>query len=385
MEALCAAGLDCERVPTELRERARRCAWVLGLLGSGPAPDCDQSLIDATLVRVAWSRRSIEDARMGPLDEDALEALIGAGFDPAKCPAGVRERARTHARMLSVLDVPIATADREVLIGRTLSSVQSAIEGRESRFRMEPAQARARLSFRWSDLISVAALLLIASAVIVPMVGTVRNYSRTQGCEAGLAGAFHGFSGYANDFRESLPLASSSQAGQPWWEIGKPERSNSANLFTLLREKYAASRDLACPGNAGACREAPAPGAMDWSCSDAISYSYQNQFTPDRLKWTQPAVFVILADRSPVIVRAMRNEWINPLANSDNHEGRGQKVLFSDGTVHWMKTPVLASGDNIWLPRGLEEIIAHLQNPTRAAPLRGNESPSGKLDVFLSP
>ncbi len=385
LEALCEAGLDCNRVPVELRDRARRCASLLGLLSCGPAPSCDQSLIDATLVRVAWSRRSADIANLGPLDEDALEALVSAGFDPTKCPSGVRERAGEYAAMLSGLDLPIATADRDALIGRTLSGVQAAIDAGGTRMRMEPVGWRSRLSVRWGDLISVAALLVIASAVLAPMVGAVRNYARTNGCQAGLGRAFTGFGSYATDYRESLPLASESRAGARWWNIGHPEQSNSANLFTLLRAKYTQTGDLACPGNAGACRGKPAPDAMDWSCSGEISYSYQNQFAPERLTWSQPTPFVVVADRSPVIVRAMNNEWINPIANSDNHDGTGQNVMLSDGSVAWMKAPVLANGDNIWLPRQFEEIIARLQSPTRAAPLRGNETPSGKADVFLSP
>jgi hypothetical protein len=384
-DALVEAGFDCSKVPVQMRPRAEKCMSVLGLLGCGSTPVCDQSLIDATLVRVAWSRRSEEFVDLEPRDEDALEALIAAGYDPSKCPAGLRPRAEKHAATLAALNLPVSAAHRSVLISRTLASVQATIDAGQQRLAMNPAEGRARIGFRWSDLISVAALLLIASAVIAPMVGAVRGMSQQAGCQAGLANALKGFSSYANDYRESLPLASASLAGSRWWNIGRPEQSNSANLFTLLRAKYAQSKDLACPGNAFACRDNPAPGAMDWKCSDAISYSYRNQFAPERVSWTQPADFVVLADRSPVIVRAMRNEWINPLANSDNHAGRGQNVMFNNGAVRWMATPVMHDGDNIWLPRTLEEVVAKLQNPTRAEPLHGNETPVGKADVFLSP
>jgi hypothetical protein len=387
MEALIDAGFDCAKVAPEMRSRAERCSAVLGLLGCGAAPVCDGSLIDATLVRVAWSRRAQELSELAPRDEDALEALVVAGFDPARCPSSIRELAIRHAATLSGLSVPLSAAERETLVSRTLAGVQANIDSGQKRLVMDPAEGRARVGFRWGDLISVAALLLIASAVVAPMVGAVRGMSQQAGCRAGLVNAFRGFSSYANDYKESLPLASASLAGSRWWDIGRPEHSNSANLYTLLRAKYANSADLACPGNATACRDVPAPGAMDWTCSDAISYSYRSQFVPERMSWAQAtaAPFVVVADRSPVIVRAMRNEWINPLANSDNHAGRGQNVMLSDGTIRWMATPVLADGDNIWLPRTLEEVVARLQNPTRAEPLHGNETPAGKSDVFLSP
>ncbi len=389
MEALLEAGLDCSKVSAELRPRAEQCAAMLGLLGRGPTPVCDESLIDATLVRVAWSRRSQNTVDLSPRDEDALEALVVAGFDPAKCPSSVRERAARHAATLAGLNMLLSPADRETLVWRTLASVQANIDTGQKRLVMDPAagEGRSRIAFRWGDLISVAALLLIASAVIAPMVGAVRGMSQQAGCRAGLANAFRGFSSYANDYQESLPLASASLAGSRWWDIGRPEHSNSANLYTLLRAKYAQSGDLACSGNSTACRDVPTPEAMDWKCSDAISYSYRSQFVPERMSWARAAdaPFVVLADRSPVIVRAMRNEWINPLANTDNHSGRGQNVMFSNGAIRWMATPVLADGDNIWLPRTLEEAFAKLQNPTRAAPLLGNETPVGKSDAFLSP
>ena len=386
MEALVDAGFDCSKVHADLHARAERCAMMLGLLDCGPMPVCDQSLIDATLVRVAWARRSEDVHDLAPRDEDALEALVAAGFDPTKCPASVRVRASTHAVLLSKLNVSVSATERDVLVARTLASVQSNIDSGQKRFAMTPVEGRGRINFRWSDLISVAALLLIASAVIAPMVGAVRGMSQQAGCQAGLANAFRGFSSYANDYKESLPLASESRAGSRWWNIGRPEQSNSANLFTLTKVKYALAGDLACPGNATAHRGQPAADAVDWSNSDAISYSYRNMFTPDRVNMSRAdAPFVVVADRSPVIVRAMRNEWINPLANSDNHSGRGQNVMFSDGIIRWMPTPVLADGDNIWLPRTLEEIVSKLQNPTRAEPLVGNEVPTGKSDVFLSP
>jgi len=386
LEALCEAGFDRERVPAELRGRADRCAAVLGLLSCGPRPECDESLIDATLVRAAALRRTEQLDELVAVEEDALEALVAAGFDPARCPAGVRARAARQAEMLAALNVPIDADGRESLIGRTLERVLEGVQSSERRMRLDSAPRLSRANFRWGDLISVAALLLVASAVVTPMVGAVRNYSQQRTCQAGMGlGLAQGFKAYANDFREALPIASPSPAGKTWWQIGTPAQSNSANVFVLIRAHYAQPADLACPGNAHACRTPLAPTAQDWSCSDEVSFSYQNLFAAERPRWTQPASMVVIADRSPVTVRAMRHELINPVANSDNHAGRGENALFNDGLVRWLKSPVLSTGDNIWLPRTVEEIIAQRKDPTRADPLRGTEAPTGASDAFLSP
>lgn len=396
-EALCEAGFDCSRVPEELRARAEKCAAILGLLACGDRPECDGSLVDVTLVRVGEIRRWAEAQSMEPLDEDALEALVAAEFEPSRCVSGLRGRAARHAAMLAALDVPVDGASRESLVGATLSRVQRGIDSGESRLRLDPSAARARPNVRWGDLISVAAMLMLASAVIMPMVGAVRNYSRQVGCQAGFGGAAGAFGRYANDNREALPLASESPAGGVWRRVGDRVHSNSANFYTLVVEKYVRPVDLACPGNPYACRSTVANRIGDWARSEEVSYSYRNMFAPRdaRPSWSGDVGerTIVLADRSPVFVRAITGNWFNPTANSDNHapawpnqgESAGQNVLYNDGSAAWLKSPVLSGGDNIWLPRSFEMAIRRLQEPTRAEPLKGVESPADRLDVFLSP
>lgn len=379
-------------------DRVSRCVMLLGQLGCGPVPPVQDTLIDATLVRAAQMRRLDRDD-LTPMDEDALEALVTAGFDPERCPGGVRNRAERHAKVLGALSVDVSAQEREALVAGTLSFVQARIDHATTRRTIAHQSAEAarwRPTVRWGDLVSVAALLFIAGAVLTPMVGAMRGVAQATSCQAGMFGTMRGFAAYANDFREMLPMASASSAGRSWWNIGTPEESNSANLFTMVRASYAKTADLACPGNARACRSEDRAKAADWSCSDEISYSYQNMFAAERPRWTQPQTVVVLADRSPVTVRAMRGEWFNPIANSDNHMQRGQNALLNDGSIHWLRTPVVPRGltggwhdgmqvDNIWLPQPLETAIARFQSPTQAGPLHGTESPAGATDVFLSP
>jgi hypothetical protein len=74
----------------------------------------------------------------------------------------------------------------------------------------------------------------------------------------------------------------------------------------------------------------------------------------------------------------------DPEENSPNHGGRGQQVLDNLGAVIWVTAPRdPATGDNIWLPRSLEQ-------QTRSTgrrwmkPLEGREVPETG-DVLLGP
>lgn len=409
LEALIAADFDAARVAEPLRERAHRVASVLGILDqtlpphqgetSSPAAPHDHSalLVDVTLARVARSRTALPP-ELCVDDHDALELLVSANFAPERVAAGVRSRARKHAALLSLLDdlgAQSVASDRDSLVSATLARVQGTIEQSESRMKLA---TRPRTNSRWglADLVSVAAMLLIAGAVLIPMASTMREYGRRSACESNLLAAGLGFSAYAKDFRDALPLASESRAGTPWWNVGRTDQSNSANLFTLARTNYTKLANLACAGNPNACSQPQLAGDTDWRSISQISYSYQNMYAQDRSRWVQPNTVVILADSSPIIPLALEHKMFNPTANSLNHSAvrwgwqgaglrGGQNALFNDASARFLRSPVLENGDNIYLPRQMEQAIARQQQPLEVRPLQGNESPESASDGFVGP
>ncbi len=390
-DALIEVGLDASRVAPEHSARAGALCRLLGLLDlSAPSASDPDTLIDLTLARVArlHAAESVE-AVLVPDDEDALEALVAAGFDADRVPAAIRDRARRYDQLLSLLTSPVAGEDaREQRIDRTLARIQLAVDQHEQRMIIQsPRGGWALGRVRLGDLVSVAALLLIASALIGPMVLGVREHARRLACQTNMSGAAAGFSLYAGDYRDRLPMATPSIAGSPWWNVGQIDQSNSANLYVLTRTSHATLSDLACPGNRGACVQPVSADAADWTCLDAVSYSYQSMFASQRPSWNSSSTgrVVVLSDASPVVRRARRGQLIYPFENSLNHQGRGQSVLFNDGSVVWLKTPVLDNNDNIWLPRPIERIIAAMTRPTQADPIKGNETPEGDDDVMLGP
>lgn len=419
LQALAEAGFRIDQVPAELRERAAKVGALLDLLNT-PTVDATsagrssfarssvgQSLIARTLDRVRSHAAQVsagnpsdiaaaETLALSPDDEDALELLVAARMDPARVPSGVRARARHQAALLSLMDL----ADTEIaidagerartrarLVGSTLAHVQQNIDRASERTKLvrtiQPERGSSR--FKIGDLIAAAAVLLISGSVLLPLANATREFSRRAGCQANMLSAGLAFGQYANDYRESLPVASPSQVQTPWWFVGEQGRSNSANLFTITRAGYTGLQSLACAGNPEAGVDRSATTGFDWRSIGNVSYSYQNMFANERPRWTQRETMVVLSDRSPIISLAMRGEKINPISNSLQHGGRGQYFLRTDGSSFWMTTPVLANGDNAFLPRPLEQLIERLQSPNEADPLKGTESPEGADDVFLVP
>ncbi|MBX3385392.1 MAG: hypothetical protein KF768_02355 [Phycisphaeraceae bacterium] len=378
--------------------RSAHIASFLSMLAPPPsAVGTDDALIDLTLARVARARRAqaaphpaptVEVLALSQDDEDAVEQYIASGFSVASVSAPYRARAQRADDLLSTLNLPTPdSADREALVAQTLSAVQRSVETQERRMVLDPAESAPARGFRISDLVSVAALILIGTAVIGPMVGSVRAFGQRLACTAGFGELAGAFGQYTHDFRDTLPMATASIAGRPWWNVGNPEESNSANLYTLARTNYTPSERLACPTNDRSRRCSKRAGERDWHCIDEVSYSYQNLFARARPKWHEGSARVaILVDRSPVVLLSARKASIDPFSNSPNHGRAGQNALFNDGSVVWLASPVLENGDNIWLPRVIERAIADRACRSRKAdPLRGTESPECPKDTFVGP
>jgi hypothetical protein len=191
---------------------------------------------------------------------------------------------------------------------------------------------------------------------------------------------------YAGSNRDSLPVANASLGGGTWWDVKhRDSRSNSANLFTLKRQGFIPLTALACPGNPKA-QTTCTDDACDWGCLDEVSYSYQIMFGPQKPAWCRSGNCAILADRSPIIPQSQAGPLIDPFANAPNHRGAGQHLLHNDGSLTWETSPVLKSGDNIWLPKSAEQVVNQLTPDRRrqAPALKGVEMPATD-DTFLGP
>lgn len=393
LERVCAGG---SATPPAC-PRENRLVGLLSLLDAFTIGDeARETLVQATLARVAIARHAgvvhaEDEPALVPDDEDALEALVSASFRLEHVPAGMRDRAARHLKLFSLLDTPVGDHQGTV-VERTLAGVEASIAGQATtrvhagRSRVGAERPRIFSLIRSRELVSIAAMLLIAGAMLTPLMKYAGDYSRRISCAGGMATAGIAMGQYAQANRDRLPMASACTPGNLFWNVGKDrEQSNSANLFLLRVLQFSSAEELSCAGHANAERGTLPAGAWDWPSIERVSYSYQNMFAKERPAWNSGTRAVVLVDASPVIRRAVRHEIIYPFENSANHERQGQNVLWNDGSTQWLTSPVLDCKDNLWLPRPIEDIIASMQRPHEASPLRGTESPSAADDAFVGP
>jgi hypothetical protein len=227
-------------------------------------------------------------------------------------------------------------------------------------------------------------VLVVGVSVIWPMLTSMREAHYRTISQARMAAAGNGMAAYTSNYG-AMPQASASLAGNTWWDVGQnPAHSNSANLFTLARDGFVELAQLASPTNPQAPTTVTGQDATDWGSLDEVSYSYLNMFGRggrDGAAFLLTPRSAVMADRSPIVPPSKRGETARADANSLNFSGRGQHVLFGDGSVVWLTSPVLENGDNIWLPGSIERDLARDGRAT----LRGRETADGPEDAFLVP
>lgn len=377
-------------VPTSDRDHAS--VNLLGLLGTGVEAESQRpSRIDVVSLLASRLKQHDLDAGEGDeltlceADQLALDQYINAGY----CVQSVEADLRPRVQRLEAMGASITSGHSRAssdLIERTLATIQTHIDAQEATMRVADREGSGGFSFRWTDLISIAAMLLLAASVVMPVMSGVRANAQQAICFDNMHGAASAFGMYTGSNRDMLPMATAG-FGPTWIDVGTtPERSNSSNLYTLIRTGMASLDDLACPSNPGAARGEADPDAWDWRSLGEISYSYRIM-PPGGMRASSaqlPVRVVLLADRSPVVLRAARGQRVRPEENSPNHSQAGQHMLMLDGSSVWASTPVLESRDNIWLPRPIETLI-HNERVRRGINITGTEQPGGPTDAFVGP
>lgn len=381
LDALLEADMQVERVPESFRTRARKIGALLGLLDAGHIT-CDSALVDVTMQRIARHAEPVLSAD----DSEAFDAWALAGYDAGATPASLRDRAFRHEKLAGIVRESDLVAT-PLLVERTFQAVASKVAANRAQGIVTPTSR----GWRMSDLISVAAMLLIGASILLPTMSFVSQKGRQLGCKSNLGSVASAMGIYAGNHRDALPVATAGFGGSPWWNVSpeKPQ-ANSANLFTLARTGYSKLRDLACAGNPNAVVDDVKQGTYDWPNLGSISYSYQIMAGEQRPNWcgrqkVAPVSIVVLADRSPVVLRAVNRQIIDPLENSPNHQGKGQYVLLADGSVNWMTSPARPDGDNIWLPKAIEVLIEQAAKFHQSGRLEGFEIPFDDKDSFVGP
>lgn len=326
-----------------------------------------------------------------PADGEALDALLesraAAGGSDLRLAGSAesQELAQRKAKvgqLLGVLARCPAEAPPADLRQRTLERI--ALARQRERFNEQIGALSAPTpAFRWGELITVAAMLMIGTSLLWPMLSRTRAEARRVACATNLAAAGMGLGNYAADFGNVLPRGQV-KPGSAWNQVGQsaergPVQSNSAHAYLLVRQGFVTANSLACPENP----YAPArmsPLTIDWPSAAAVSYSYQNQYRAEATRIDRAPRLAVFADKNPLFaavnpngsaVRYQPDE--SPTSASQFHRRLGgQNILDASGTVFWTLKPMIHGGDNIWLATGVEEY-------------KGTETPAQSDDSFLVP
>jgi hypothetical protein len=209
---------------------------------------------------------------------------------------------------------------------------------------------------RVPDFITMAAVILIGVGVCWPILSSVRHDSMKATCRNNLQHLGYAFGQYASDHNGSLPLA---MAGLllSWDRV-----SNVLNLDPLVNGNYCEAHHFNCPGHAHRTQSTAIPNS---------SYSYRTFASAGPTGWGTTRLTVILGDLNPIVDAAQAGRFVPPMSVSLNHAGRGQHVLWTDGSSQWLDEPMVGRRDNIWLPHG-------------ASRLKGGETPADEADIFLT-
>jgi len=319
------------------------------------------------------------------LENGSLRITTGqeTGPDLPNAEARALQRAVKIQALGSLLDRSGHETVPHDLVTRTLESVREAQQKRRFAQQVQALGVSRPARFQWGELMTVAAVLLIAASLIWPVMERVRSDARRVACANNLAIAGQAFGRYASDHGGVMPRGKT-KPGTIWWNVGarsQPDgliHSNSAHLYILVRAKYINPDWLRCPDNPSGQGHMDA-SMHDWRRFESVSYSYQNQYTRQAIRLDQLPEMAILADKNPLFVsRADGAEGLiyrsdaDPSSPSIFHKQQGQNILTSSLRVIWKAKPVGPNGDNIWLIKGVSAY-------------RGVEAPHAVDDSFLVP
>jgi type II secretory pathway pseudopilin PulG len=329
--------------------------------------------------------------RLSPPDAQRLDAHL----DPAEAglarPKDAAQRDAKVGALLALIDQCPAAAGDDALVERTLSRIQAQAERQRLAADAQMLAARGGAGdsggFNLSQMATAAGIVLIAAALLLPVASRNDHVAKQLACQNNLGQAHQAMAGYAADHAGTLPRGKV-KPGVRWWHVGQPNeadgtvRSNSAHLYILVRKNnYLDPQTLACPSNAHAQPERMTRRHHDWPSPQAVSYSYQNQYTPEPIHLNHDPDLAVLADKNPLFVghtgRVTHDRDRPTSSPSRLHQQRGQNVLTAGGQVRWTVRPTVhhaadGSRDNIWVVRGIRHY-------------HGNETPSEPGDSFLVP
>ncbi len=177
--------------------------------------------------------------------------------------------------------------------------------------------------FTLIELLVVIAIIGILAGILLPVLSRARESARKTQCMSNVKQIGMGLIMYANENSESFPSDSAYSGSSP-----------AMRGLNLLYDTYVSdSRVFNCTSDAtvttalNSGMSASTSGGTEAFTSTQCSYGYDRAHTQ-----ANDADVALVADRPPATT--------SPTASTANHNGRGQNVVYIDGHVEFVNSPL---------------------------------------------